>query len=238
MPIRAGFIKLELYPFGKTLYLCPMLSIQTFTFNAFSENTFVVFDETREAVIIDPGCYSREEQKELTSYIEGNDLKIKFILNTHCHIDHVLGNNFAKEKYNAPLLLHKIEEAQLRAVKNYAPIYGFEGYREAEPDQFINEKDTIEFGNTTWKIIFLPGHSPGHIGFYDVTGKTIFSGDVLFEHSIGRTDLPGGNFDTLIKSIHQNLFILPDEVAVYCGHGPSTTIGEEKVVNAFEMDKV
>jgi len=228
-----GFIKLELYPFGKTLYLCSMLSIQTFTFNAFSENTYVVFDETREAVIIDPGCYSREEQQELTSFIQSHDLKIKFILNTHCHIDHVLGNNFVKDKYKAPLLLHKIEEAQLRAVKNYAPVYGFDGYHEAEPDQFIDERDVIAFGNTKWQILFLPGHSPGHVGFYDVKEKTIFSGDVLFDHSIGRTDLPGGNFDTLIKSIHQNLFVLPDDVVVYCGHGPSTTIGEEKASNPF-----
>jgi glyoxylase-like metal-dependent hydrolase (beta-lactamase superfamily II) len=233
VPISVGFIKLELYPFSKTLYLCPMLSIQTFTFNAFSENTYVVFDETKEAVIIDPGCYSREEQKELSSFIENNGLKIKLILNTHCHIDHVLGNNFVKEKYKALLLLHKIEEAQLRAVKNYAPLYGFDGYRDTEPDQFIDESNVIAFGNTQWKILFLPGHSLGHIGFYDVKEKTIFSGDVLFEHSIGRTDLPGGNFDTLIKSIHQNLFTLPDNVVVYCGHGPSTTIGEEKISNPF-----
>jgi glyoxylase-like metal-dependent hydrolase (beta-lactamase superfamily II) len=233
VPIRVGFIKLELSSFIKTLYLCPMLSIQTFTFNAFSENTYVVFDETHEAVIIDPGCYSREEQKELSLFIEENNLKVKLILNTHCHIDHVLGNNFVKEKYKAPLLLHKIEEAQLRAVKNYASVYGFDGYREAEADQFIDEKDVIAFGNTKWKILFLPGHSPGHVGFYDEKEKVIFSGDVLFEHSIGRTDLPGGNFDTLIKSIHQNLFTLPDEVVVYCGHGPSTTIGEEKISNPF-----
>jgi len=210
-----------------------MLSIQTFTFNAFSENTYVVFDETREATIIDPGCYSREEQKELSLFIEDNALKVKLILNTHCHIDHVLGNNFVKEKYKAPLLIHKIEEAQLRAVKNYAPLYGFDGYRDAEPDQFIDENNSIEFGNTQWKILFLPGHSPGHVGFYDGKEKIIFSGDVLFEHSIGRTDLPGGNFDTLIKSIHQNLFTLSDEVVVYCGHGPSTTIGEEKISNPF-----
>jgi len=210
-----------------------MLSIQTFTFNGFSENTFVVFDETNEGVIIDPGCYSPEEQKELTAFIETHHVRIKFILNTHCHIDHVLGNNFAKDKYKAPLLLHKIEDAQLRAVKNYAPVYGFEGYREAEPDQFIDEKNIIAFGKTEWQIFFLPGHSPGHIGFYDAKEKKLFSGDVLFQHSIGRTDLPGGNFDTLIKSIHQNLFTLPDEVVVYCGHGPTTTIGEEKIANPF-----
>ncbi|MBS1507703.1 MAG: MBL fold metallo-hydrolase [Bacteroidetes bacterium] len=210
-----------------------MLSIQTFTFNAFSENTYVVSDETKEAVIIDPGCYTREEQQELTSFVESNGLKIKFILNTHCHVDHVLGNYFAKEKFKAPLLIHQIEDAQLRAVKNYAPVYGFTSYAPAEPDQFIGETDVIEFGNSSWKIFFLPGHAPGHIGFYDEKEKVIFAGDVLFAGSIGRTDLPGGNFDTLIKSIHQKLFVLPDDVEVFPGHGPTTTIGEEKVSNPF-----
>jgi glyoxylase-like metal-dependent hydrolase (beta-lactamase superfamily II) len=131
------------------------------------------------------------------------------------------------------LLIHKIEDAQLKAVKNYAPIYGFEGYREADADRFIDESDTIAFGSTTWKIFFLPGHSPGHIGFYDSNEEIIFSGDVLFEHSVGRTDLPGGNFETLIQSIHNKLFTLPDQVVVYPGHGATTTIGEEKIANPF-----
>jgi hydroxyacylglutathione hydrolase len=210
-----------------------MLLIQTFTFNALSENTYVVSDETLEAIIIDPGCYSREEQQELSEYIEKHRLKIKFILNTHCHIDHVLGNHFVKEKYKAPLLIHKIEEAQLRAVKNYAPVYGFTAFSEAEPDRFINESDTITFGNTNWKILFLPGHSPGHVGFYDGKEKILFSADVLFQNSIGRTDLPGGNFDTLIQSIHKKIFTLPDDIVVYPGHGPTTTVGEEKISNPF-----
>lgn len=210
-----------------------MLLIQTFTFNAFSENTYVISDETLEAVIIDPGCYAREEQQELSEYIEKHQLKIKFILNTHCHIDHVLGNHYVKDKYKAPLLIHKIEEAQLRAVKNYAPVYGFEGFREAEPDQFIDESDTVSFGNTEWKIFFLPGHSPGHVGFYDGKEKILFSADVLFQNSIGRTDLPGGNFDTLIQSIHKKIFTLPDDVIIYPGHGPTTTVGEEKISNPF-----
>lgn len=214
-------------------YLCTMLSIQTFTFNAFSENTYVVSDETKAAVIIDPGCYSRQEQQELTSYVETNGLKVKYILNTHCHIDHVLGNYFAKDRFKAPLLIHQIEDAQLRAVKNYAPVYGFTNYTPSEPDQFIGESDSIEFGNTSWQILFLPGHAPGHIGFYDAKEKIILAGDVLFAGSIGRTDLPGGHFETLIQSIHQKLFALPDEVVVYPGHGPATTIGEEKVSNPF-----
>lgn len=210
-----------------------MLSIQTFTFNTFSENTYVVSDETSEAVIIDPGCYSHDEQKELSSYVGGHQLKIKYVLNTHCHIDHVLGNDFVKDKFKVPLVIHKIEGAQLKAVKNYAPLYGFDGYREAEPDQFIDENDSITFGNTELKILFLPGHAPGHIGFYDEKEKRIFAGDVLFAHSIGRTDLPGGNHETLIQSIQQKLFALPDDVVVYPGHGPTTTLGEEKISNPF-----
>jgi hydroxyacylglutathione hydrolase len=210
-----------------------MLSIQTFTFNAFSENTYVVSDETLEAVIIDPGCYSRQEQQELASFIEIQQLNIKSILNTHCHIDHVLGNDFTKDKYKAPLLIHPIELAVLKSVRNYAPLYGFEGYHEVEPDRLIDEKDTIRFGTTEWKILFLPGHSPGHVGFHDTKEKIIFSGDVLFAQSVGRTDLPGGNFDTLIRSIHEGLFTLPDEVVVYPGHGPTTTLGEEKISNPF-----
>lgn len=210
-----------------------MLSIQIFTFNAFAENTYVISDETKEAVIIDPGCYSRAEQQELTNYIEIHQLKVKYILSTHSHIDHVLGNDFAKDKFKAPLVIGKLDEATLRSVKTYAPLYGFDAYREALPDQLLNEGETISFGNISWKVLFLPGHAPGHIGFYDEKEKIVFSGDVLFAQSIGRTDLPGGNFDILIQSIHQKLFTLPDEVVVYPGHGPATSIGEEKISNPF-----
>ena len=210
-----------------------MLSIQIFPFNPFSENTYVVSDESRDAVIIDPGCYTKEEQRELVSYIDAQQLNVKFILNTHGHIDHVLGNDFAKDKYKAPLVISKMDEATMRSVKAYAPLYGFDAYREAEPDKLISEGDLITFGKTEWKVFFLPGHSPGHIGFYDEKEKVVFSGDVLFAQSIGRTDLPGGNFETLIQSIQKKIFALPDEVIVYPGHGPSTSIGEEKISNPF-----
>jgi glyoxylase-like metal-dependent hydrolase (beta-lactamase superfamily II) len=130
-------------------------------------------------------------------------------------------------------VISKLDEPTMRSVKAYAPLYGFDAYREAEPDKFVNEGETIVFGNAVWKILFLPGHSPGHIGFYDEKEKVIFSGDVLFEQSIGRTDLPGGNFDTLIHNIHQKLFTLPGEVTVYPGHGSTTTVGEEKISNPF-----
>ncbi len=210
-----------------------MIQIQTFAFNPFSENTYVVFDQTGEGVIIDPGCYETEEKTTLAKFIEDEGIKIKYLLNTHCHIDHVLGNDFVKEKYKVPFLIHPKEEPVLKSVKAYAPSYGFAQYHEALPDQFINEGDKILFGNIVFQVVFLPGHAPGHIGFYDSDSKSLFSGDVLFQQSIGRTDLPGGDHNTLIKSIHQKIFTLPDHVVVYPGHGDPTTVGEEKISNPF-----
>jgi hydroxyacylglutathione hydrolase len=210
-----------------------MLFIQSFVFNPFSENTYVVFDETNEAIIIDPGCYEQHEKAELDQFIQEKKLKVNYLLNTHCHIDHVLGNHHIKEKYKVPFFTHRLEDMVLRAVKTYAPNYGFAAYHETLPDKFIDEQDVISFGNTEWKILFVPGHAPGHIAFYDAREKVIFSGDVLFERSIGRTDLPGGNHAILIQSIHQKLFTLPDEVVVYSGHGSTTTIGAEKKYNPF-----
>lgn len=210
-----------------------MLTIKSFVFNPFQENTYILHDETKECVIIDPGCYEREEKNELAEYISENSLIVKFLLNTHCHIDHVLGNAFAKEKYKVELLLHKIEEPYLRAVKVYASNYGFYHYESAEADAFINESDIVKFGNQELKVLFVPGHSPGHIAFYHEGSQSVIAGDVLFYHSIGRTDLPGGNFESLIRSIHQKLFKLPDEVTVYPGHGPETSIGFEKNSNPF-----
>lgn len=209
-----------------------MLTVKTFTFNPFQENTYVV-SAGSEAVIIDPGNSNRTESAELDNYIASYKLTVKYLLNTHCHIDHVLGNYHVKEKYQAPFLIHKTELNVLRAVKAYAPNYGFPGYTECLPDSFLEEGDELELGGTKAKVLFVPGHAPGHIAFYFDAEKKVFSGDVLFRSSIGRTDLPGGDFDTLIESIHQKLFTLPDEVTVYCGHGPTTTLGEEKVSNPF-----
>jgi glyoxylase-like metal-dependent hydrolase (beta-lactamase superfamily II) len=210
-----------------------MMQLQRFVFNAFMENTYVLFDETHECVIIDPGCYDKEEENELTDFIRSNNLVVKQLLNTHCHIDHVLGNAFVKNKFGVTLAIHPKEEFQLKAVKSYAPNYGFPKYHEADAEVFLNEGDKIFFGNQTLEILFVPGHSQGHIAFYHVDQKIVIGGDVLFQNSIGRTDLPGGDFNTLINSIHQKFFTLPDDVTVYCGHGPETTIGFEKRTNPF-----
>lgn len=210
-----------------------MIKIQSFTFNPFQENTFVLYDETNEALIIDPGCYERHEKHELIEFISSHNLVVKYLLNTHCHIDHVLGNAYIKEKYKVPFLIHKKEEPVLKAVKSYASNYGFAQYAEQIPDGFMEEGDVITWGTSKLNVVFLPGHAPGHVGFYNANQNFIIGGDVLFRHSIGRTDLPGGDFDTLINSIHQKLFVLPDKTLVYCGHGIETTIGEEKLNNPY-----
>ncbi|MTI19623.1 MBL fold metallo-hydrolase [Fulvivirga sp. RKSG066] len=210
-----------------------MIQVKSFVFNPFMENTYVLYDDTKECVIVDPGCYEDYERQELTDFIKNNELKVVYLLNTHCHIDHILGNQFVKNTYGVELLAHKDDEATLKAVKAYAPSYGFNNYQESEIDKYIDESEKIKFGNSSLDILFVPGHAPGHIAFVDKETKTIIGGDVLFQGSIGRTDLPGGNFDTLISSIHNKFFAYTDDFTVYSGHGPKTTIGVEKKSNPF-----
>jgi glyoxylase-like metal-dependent hydrolase (beta-lactamase superfamily II) len=210
-----------------------MIHIQPFTFNALEENTYLLFDDTKACVIIDPGCYDKQEQQALKNFIEVNGLQVKYLLNTHCHIDHVLGNAFVKRTYGVDLYIHQGDEQTLRSVQAYAPVYGFVQYESTEPDHFLNEGDKVIFGTSTLEIVFVPGHAPGHIAFYNKAQRFCIGGDVLFHRSIGRTDLPGGNFNTLIRSIHTKLFPMGDDMVVYPGHGPSTTIGEEKKHNPF-----
>ncbi|HYI79042.1 MAG TPA: MBL fold metallo-hydrolase [Chryseolinea sp.] len=210
-----------------------MITIQSFVFNAFQENTYIISDDTKECAIVDPGCYEEHEKKELSDYILENQLSVKMLLNTHCHIDHILGNEFVKQKYGSKLYLHKTEVFVLNAQKILAAHYGFNLYQPAAPDNYLNEGDSIEFGTQKFSVLFVPGHSPGHIAFYSEKEKVVLAGDVLFLNSVGRTDLPGGNHNTLIDSIHKKLFTLPDDVTVYPGHGNETTIGVEKRTNPF-----
>lgn len=209
------------------------MRIQSFVFNAFQENTYVLSDDTGECVIIDPGCYDETEKRELTDYISDNGLTVRMLWNTHCHIDHILGNAFIKQKYNVALYIHPTEEFVLNAQKILAPHYGFQHYHESKPDFYLKEGDIVTFGKQTFAVLFVPGHSPGHIAFYNEQERVVMAGDVLFQSSIGRTDLPGGDFNTLITSIRQKLFTLPDDVTVYPGHGAETTIGSEKRTNPF-----
>lgn len=210
-----------------------MLQIRSFVFNAFQENTYVLYDETKQCVVIDPGCFDGHERSALADFINDEGLEVVLLLNTHCHVDHVLGNYFVKEKYRTKLLIHAADSATLKAVQVYAPGYGLHGYQSTEPDGFLEEGDIVKFGTQSLRVLFVPGHAPGHIAFYNAESKVIIAGDVLFYNSIGRTDLPGGNFNTLIDSIHNKLFTLPDDVTVYPGHGPETTIGFEKRTNPF-----
>ncbi len=210
-----------------------MITIHSFTFNPLMERTYVLFDETKEAVIVDPGCHDPSEKNELVSFISENKLKPIYVINTHGHIDHVLGNSFVKEHFGIPLIIGDKDVETLKAVEAYAPAYGFQTYQPAEPDILLKDGETIKFGNSILEHVFVPGHAPGHIAFYDQTREFIIGGDVLFNGSIGRTDLPGGDFDTLISSIHNQFFKFPDTTVVYPGHGEETTIGQEKVTNPF-----
>jgi len=210
-----------------------MIQIFSFAFNPFRENTYLLYDETNECIIIDPGCYTPIEQAEFSTFIENRNLKPVKVINTHCHIDHILGNKYIFERYNLLPQMHKIEKEVMLAAEKFAPAFGIRLEKPPEPKDFIDENDLITFGKSSLQILFTPGHSPGSLCFYNSGQKFVIGGDVLFYGSIGRTDLPGGDFDTLISSIREKLFPLGDDVTVYPGHGPETTIGFEKANNPF-----
>lgn len=211
-----------------------MISVKKLTFNPFQENTYILFDETKECVIIDPGCYEQHERDELTQFIEKNELIPVKLISTHSHIDHVLGNKFVMDTYGIDLQIHKQDLQTLIAVPTYAANYGFTDYQACEtPTSFFEEGDKITFGNSELDILFVPGHAPGHVAFVAKEEKLIINGDCLFYGSVGRVDLPGGDAETLVRSIKTKLFALPDDFVVYCGHGPETSIGFEKANNRF-----
>ncbi len=216
-----------------------MIKQTSFVFNVFSENTYIIYLETGEAAIIDPGNSDVAENRKLADFISDNGLKPVLLLNTHAHIDHVLGNHFVHEKYGLSPKLHKADLQILDALVYSSQFYGVNAIASPKPDAFLEEGDIVKLGNEELEVIFAPGHSPGSICFYSAKHKLLFGGDVLFRESIGRTDLPGGDFDTLAHHIHTKLFKLPDDVVVYSGHGPATTIGHEKMHNPFvgEMAK-
>jgi len=210
-----------------------MITIQQFTFNPYQENTYVLYDETGECVIIDPGVYEGAEQNELVNWIKAAELKPVLLLNTHCHIDHVFGNKFVFDNWGLKPQFHKGELPVLQAVPGYAPQMGLNYELSPEPAVFLEETGTVVFGNSELELIFAPGHSPAHLCFYAKEDDFLIGGDVLFYSSIGRTDLPGGNHQLLLNSIREKLFVLPDSVKVYPGHGQPTTIGFEKKHNPF-----
>ncbi len=212
------------------------MHIAQFTFNPFSENTYVLYDESRECVIIDPGMTDDDEDRILFDFLQENGLAPKMVLNTHCHIDHILGNASSCEKFGIELYAHKLDIETLKRGPVSSAMFGVP-YRESPlPHHFIDEGEQIKFGNTTLDILFLPGHAPGHVVFIHHEDKVVIGGDVLFKGSVGRVDLPGCNAGDLVNSIQKKLYKLADDYVVYPGHGPETTIGEEKKNNVFVRD--
>ncbi|MBB4078953.1 glyoxylase-like metal-dependent hydrolase (beta-lactamase superfamily II) [Lewinella aquimaris] len=212
-----------------------MTNVLALTQNPVQENTYLVYDtDTKEAIIFDPGCFTPAEERELVATIDELGLKPVHLINTHCHFDHVFGNAFVMDRYGLKLGIHPLEEQVLEAAPMIVQAYGMPPMTPSpKPDYFINEGDTVSLGETTFEVLFCPGHSPGSICFYNRTEGYVIAGDVLFRRSIGRTDLPLGDHDALIGSILTKLMPLPDETVVYPGHGPSTTIGEERRENPF-----
>ena len=210
-----------------------MLKIKDFVFSPIQENTYLIYNESGEGIIIDPGCYFPEEQEVLSAFITQSAVKPRMLLNTHCHLDHVFGNKYVAETYGLTLQLHEKEKVMLDLAPASGLMYQMPFDNYSGDLIYLKEDDTIKLGNDELTVIEAPGHSPGHICFYCAAQNFIISGDVLFNRSIGRTDLPGGDHQTLVKNIREKFFILPDDTIVYSGHGPVTTIGEEKKYNPF-----
>lgn len=209
-----------------------MLNVAKFTFNPFQENTYVLHDGS-QAILIDPGCWNASEEHELETYLSDNALTPVRLVLTHAHIDHILGNAWVHSRYGLLPEMHKADLPLLRSGERQAKMYGIPYEPSPEPEHFIEEGDVIELGKDRLKVLFCPGHAPGHIALYSAEQRFVICGDVLFMNSIGRTDLPGGDMETLLRSIRDGLFPLGDDVKVYCGHGPDTTIGFEKRSNPF-----
>ena len=210
-----------------------MIYIECLTFGPFQENTYIVFNDNNEAIIFDPGCNNSQERELLSSLIERKKLQVVKLVNTHCHIDHVLGNKYVADKYGVSLEAHELEKTVLDSCEMVSSMYGIPYEKSPSIKTWINEGDNFSLGKEQFEVLLCPGHSPGSICFYHADSKSCIGGDVLFQNSIGRTDLPGGDYNTLISSIKNKLFLLPDDTRVYSGHGPSTTIGFEKKTNPF-----
>jgi glyoxylase-like metal-dependent hydrolase (beta-lactamase superfamily II) len=210
-----------------------MIKIKTFVFNPFQENTYLLSDETGECIIIDPGCYDEEEKDSVTRYIEENQLKCTILVNTHCHIDHILGNAYIASRYNPQIAACSDDLFLLKEANKYAQVFGFSVEQPPLPTLILNENSEIKFGQSILKVLLVPGHSPGSVALYSPEENFVIVGDVLFKGSIGRTDLAGGDYDKIMESIYKKLMTLPPDTIVFPGHGPKTTIHEEALSNPF-----
>jgi hydroxyacylglutathione hydrolase len=217
----------------KSATIFSMSIVQKFTFNPFQENTYIIYDETKACVIIDPGCYDPFEQQVLTRFISEKQLEPVHLLNTHCHIDHVVGNQFVAAAYNLKLSAHPEDNYNLERLVEVGQRYGVPVAPSPPIEIDLYHGAVVQFGNTSLQVLFTPGHSKGSVSFYNIADEYIVAGDVLFRGSIGRTDLPGGDFTVLENSIREVLYQLPDNTVVYPGHEDDTTIGYEKRNNPF-----
>lgn len=205
-----------------------------FPVNPFEMNCYVYHDEnSKEGVIIDPGAYTDDERKMILDYFASNSIEIKYILLTHGHVDHILGNKWAKENFHVDMFMHKEDLPLIELSVEQALMFGVEIEQSPTPDKFLDENTEFNFGNCKFKIIHTPGHSPGSVCYVDEKNKLIFGGDCLFKGSIGRTDLWRGNYDELLASIKNKILVYPNEFTVYPGHFEETTIGDEKKLNPF-----
>lgn len=208
------------------------IHVQSFTFGPFQENTYLAYNEEKTAVIIDPGCSNSYEEQQIVDFIESNNLEIKALLSTHCHIDHIFGNAFVLNKYKVDYYIHELDLPVLERGERSAQVYGIQGFTPSpQPTKFLKDNEVISFDNLSFKVIFGPGHAPGHVAFYSEENHFAISGDILFKGSFGRVDLPGGDLETLKQTIHNRFFTLPEQTIIYSGHGPETTIGVEKKTN-------
>jgi hydroxyacylglutathione hydrolase len=211
-----------------------MIEFKKFTFNPFQENTYLVWHKlTNESAVIDPGCSTKSEEETLSNFINDNNLRVKYLLNTHCHIDHILGNAFIKEKYNCLFFAPELDLPLISNLLNQAEMFGVSAKQSPEPDKFISEELILRLSEVEMKFLFTPGHTPGEYCIYFPSENICFSGDVLFYESIGRTDLWGGNYSTLINSIKTKLLTLPTQTKIYPGHSESTSIQYEIYNNPF-----
>lgn len=210
------------------------MEIKVFVTNPWEENTVLLYDETGEAVVIDCGCFTENEQERFTRFLEEKHLKLKALLNTHLHIDHIFGNAFIYREYGLQTQAGEADNFLLEKACDHGTMFGIGGMEQPPAaGKFLKDGDRVTFGNTELEVIAVPGHSPGSLCYYNRNAKLLIAGDVLFSGSVGRSDLPGGDGRLLLEGIRTKLFVLGDDVQVIPGHGPSTTIEKEKKYNPF-----
>jgi glyoxylase-like metal-dependent hydrolase (beta-lactamase superfamily II) len=210
-----------------------MINVKIFQFNPLQENTYLLYNEDGDCIVVDPGCYTDKERDQLRGFIEAKQLNPIMLINTHCHLDHVFGNKFVHETYGLELHIHEGEKQVLEMAPTSGLMWNLPFDNYSGPIHFLDEGSILMLGDETIQVLLTPGHSPASISFYASKSGFVMAGDVLFRESVGRTDLPGGSPAVLVKSILEKLYCLPDPTIVYSGHGIPTTIGHEKVHNPY-----